>query len=43
LNAISENNHTWMMEKMAGLRPGEINCLVNALEILKKTFVDSES
>ncbi len=43
LNAISETNHAWMMEKMAVLRPGEINCLVNALEILKRTFVDSES
>ncbi len=43
LNAISDNNHAWMMEKLAGLRQSEINCLMNALEILKKTFVDSES
>ncbi len=43
LNAISDNNHAWMMEKLAVLRPSEINCLMNALVILKKTFVDSES
>ncbi len=42
LNAISENNHAWMMEKLADLRQSEINCLMNALEILKKTFVDPE-
>jgi hypothetical protein len=29
-----------MMEKMAGLTPGEIDCIVHGLEVLKKTFIE---
>jgi DNA-binding MarR family transcriptional regulator len=43
LSAIFENNNIWMREKLADLHQNEINCLINAMEVLKRTFVDSES
>jgi DNA-binding MarR family transcriptional regulator len=42
LNAIFENNHVWMMEKLSELHQNEIACLMNAMEVLKKTFIDPE-
>ena len=43
LNAIFENNNIWMKEKLSELCQNEINCLINAMEVLKKTFVYPES
>ncbi len=43
LNAVFENNRIWMMEQLSGLRQQEIDCLINAMEVLKKTFIDPES
>jgi DNA-binding MarR family transcriptional regulator len=36
--AISNNNRSWMMKKMALLSPDEITRLLHSLELLKKTF-----
>jgi DNA-binding MarR family transcriptional regulator len=43
LNAIFEKNRAWMAEKMAGLTPEEQQGVVAALELLKKTFDESNS
>ena len=40
LNTIFKRNRGWMMEKMAGLSPDEIDCIVHGLEVLKKTFIE---
>ena len=40
LNTIFKQNRRWMMEKMAGLSPDEIDSIVHGLEILKKTFIE---
>ena len=42
LNAVFGKNRQWMAEKMAGLGPEELETLIRALDILKKTF-DSSS
>jgi len=39
LNTIFRQNRGWMMEKMAGLSPDEIDRIVHGLEILKNTFI----
>jgi hypothetical protein len=31
-----------MMEKMGGLSPDEIDCIVRGLEVLKKTFIEQK-
>lgn len=38
LNAIFEKNRIWMMEKMASLSQEELNNVIQAMELLKKTF-----
>ena len=43
LNTIFKQNRTWMMQKMAGLSPDEIDCIVCGLEILKNTFIEQEN
>ena len=40
LNTIFNQNRSWMIEKMAGLSPDEIDSIVHGLEILKKTFIE---
>jgi DNA-binding MarR family transcriptional regulator len=40
LSSIFKQNRAWMMEKMAGLSPDEIDSIVHGLEILKKTFIE---
>ena len=42
LNTIFRQNRGWMMEKLAGLCPDEINSIVLGLEILKKTFIEQD-
>lgn len=43
LNAVFAENRTWMMERLSELPSNEMTCLMNAMEVLKKTFVDPES
>jgi DNA-binding MarR family transcriptional regulator len=38
LNTIYKKNSDWMEEKLAVLRPEELQCLLSGLEALKKTF-----
>lgn len=38
LNAIFKKNRAWMMEKLATLNPEELNKVLLAMEVLKKTF-----
>jgi DNA-binding MarR family transcriptional regulator len=38
LNAIFEKNRAWMMLKMASISQEELNNIIRAMEILKKTF-----
>jgi MarR family transcriptional regulator, organic hydroperoxide resistance regulator len=38
LNSIFEENRIWMVKKMEALRPEEINCILQSMEYLKKTF-----
>jgi len=40
LSSIFKQNRAWMMEKMAGLSPDEIDSIVHGLEVLKKTFIE---
>jgi DNA-binding MarR family transcriptional regulator len=40
LNALFQQNRRWMMEKMAALSPEEINSLVQALNLLHRTFIE---
>jgi DNA-binding MarR family transcriptional regulator len=40
LSSIFKQNRAWMMEKMGGLNPDEIDCIVHGLEVLKKTFIE---
>jgi DNA-binding MarR family transcriptional regulator len=40
LNTIYKKNSDWMEEKLAVLRPAELQCLLSGLEALKKTFDD---
>lgn len=42
LNAIFEENREWMIEKLSVLQPGEIDCLLRGMDVLKKTFEDTE-
>lgn len=42
LNTIFRSNRNWMIEKMAGLRPDEIDSIIHGLEILKKTFIEQD-
>jgi DNA-binding MarR family transcriptional regulator len=38
LNAIFEKNRIWMIEKMASMSQEELNNVIQAMELLKKTF-----
>jgi DNA-binding MarR family transcriptional regulator len=38
LNAIFQKNRTWMAEKFSNLTPQEINLLLQALDIVQKSF-----
>jgi DNA-binding MarR family transcriptional regulator len=38
IKAIFKNNRAWMTERMSELNPEELNNVLNAMEILKKTF-----
>ena len=38
LNAIFEKNRAWMMKKMAALSPEELSNVLQAMDVLKKTF-----
>ena len=38
IKAIFKKNRAWMTEKMSELNPEELNNVLNAMEILKKTF-----
>jgi DNA-binding MarR family transcriptional regulator len=40
--SIYNDNRAWMKEKMACLTEGEIECVNQALEILKNTFCETE-
>jgi DNA-binding MarR family transcriptional regulator len=40
LNTIFKQNRSWMMDKMGGLSPDEIECIVHGLDVLKKTFIE---
>lgn len=42
LNGIFDGNRAWMLEKLAGLSPNEIDCLNNAMKVLGTIFNDSE-
>ena len=38
LNFIFEENRLWMLKKMAGLKPQEIDCILQSMETLKIIF-----
>ncbi len=42
LNAIHEENRAWMVEKLSGLQPEELSCLVRGMDIFKEAFEENE-
>ncbi len=42
LNSVFRENRRWMADKMAALKPGELDTIIQALSILKNTFDNPE-
>lgn len=40
LNAIFEKNHSWLAEAMEDLTAEELECIAQAMKVLRKTFVE---
>jgi DNA-binding MarR family transcriptional regulator len=40
LNSIFEKNHFWLMEKMALLNEDELDSILKAMKVLKRTFIE---